>query len=425
MALQDLTPQLRTRLSRMERAVGWFVMLALATLLFGFGYYIYHTAERKGWFKVKASFFTFTDRATGLKVGDPVQLMGLDVGQITRMEPMPPEDKDFNIYVEFVIKEPYYGYIWTRGSRAKVATADLLGKRVIEVTKGTGGYPAYVFNPVRTFTIAEVRTLPDPQNWVFGGEFVVNDPTNRLVRALTPIADLDAIAAAGYTNIALLRTNETRKFMTAIWGDEQRHYLPYNPKGEHYWLISDETPAVTEHVERLVSEVEAALPGVLTLTNQLSAALSNASTLTVNLSELAQSARPAVSNITAATAGLDHPGALGDWLLPTNLNYQLTSTLTNANATLESANTNLAFLAANFSRSLDNLAGITSNLNSQVDANTNILTAISDTIIHADQFIQGLKHHWLFRSAFKTPRTNAPPATPAEPIRSPKERGEP
>ena len=50
MPLQDLTPQLRTRLNKMERAVGWFVFLATALLLFGFGYYIYHTAERKGWF---------------------------------------------------------------------------------------------------------------------------------------------------------------------------------------------------------------------------------------------------------------------------------------------------------------------------------------------------------------------------------------
>jgi len=44
MALQDLTPQLRTRLSRMERAVGWFVLLAVALLMFGFCYYIYTTA---------------------------------------------------------------------------------------------------------------------------------------------------------------------------------------------------------------------------------------------------------------------------------------------------------------------------------------------------------------------------------------------
>src|SRR5438552_6366040 len=126
MALQDLTPQLRTRLSRMERAVGWFVLLATGLLVFGFGYYAYHTAERKGWFKTKAPYFTFTDRATGLKVGDPVKLMGLDVGHITRMEPMPPEDFQYNMYVEFDLIDPYYGYLWTVGSRAKVNTADLL-----------------------------------------------------------------------------------------------------------------------------------------------------------------------------------------------------------------------------------------------------------------------------------------------------------
>jgi len=37
MALQDLTPQLRTRLNRMERAVGWFVVLAAVLLILGFG----------------------------------------------------------------------------------------------------------------------------------------------------------------------------------------------------------------------------------------------------------------------------------------------------------------------------------------------------------------------------------------------------
>ena len=53
MALKDLTPQLRTRLSRVERAVGWFVLLALVLLVAGFGYYAYTTAQRKGWFQRK------------------------------------------------------------------------------------------------------------------------------------------------------------------------------------------------------------------------------------------------------------------------------------------------------------------------------------------------------------------------------------
>ena len=54
MALQDLTPQLRTRLNRMERAVGWFVLMATALLIFGFAYYLHNTAKRKGWFSLPA-----------------------------------------------------------------------------------------------------------------------------------------------------------------------------------------------------------------------------------------------------------------------------------------------------------------------------------------------------------------------------------
>ena len=144
--------------------------------------------------------------------------------------------------------------------------------------------------------------------------------------------------------------------------------------------------------------------------------------LTSNLNLVATTARPAVSNLAVATANLDRPGALGDWLLPTNINRSLESSLTNASAVLATANTNLALLAQNLNRSLDNLAGVTSNLNNQVQANTNLLRAISDAVVHADQLVQGLKRHWLLRSAFKTKDTNAPPAPPAAPLKSPKER---
>ena len=139
MALQDLTPQLRTRLSRMERAVGWFVFLATALLLFGFGYYIYHTAERKGWFKIKAPFHTYIQSSAGLNVGDPVFMMGFPVGQITLIHAMPPRDLH-NVRLEFEIVDPYFRYLWTGGSYVKVNAADFLGKRQIEVTRGTNGY---------------------------------------------------------------------------------------------------------------------------------------------------------------------------------------------------------------------------------------------------------------------------------------------
>src|ERR1051325_3253651 len=122
MALQDLTPQLRTRLSRMERAVGWFVILALALFLFGLGYYVYKRAERKGWFKTKIYYKTSISSGAGLKVGDPVKLMGFDVGQITSIIPNEP-GAYYNITVEFWIKEPHYGYLWSDSS-AKVVAGD-------------------------------------------------------------------------------------------------------------------------------------------------------------------------------------------------------------------------------------------------------------------------------------------------------------
>jgi hypothetical protein len=243
---------------------------------------------------------------------------------------------------------------------------------------------------------------------------------------MEPIGNLEAIAQAGYSNIMVLDTAEKRGKMTGVWNDKAGRYEDFNAKSKPYWLLSDESPAVTERLEKLLNQVEKALPNILNLTNQLAAVLFNGVDLTSNLNIIALSARPALSNLTAATAHLDQPGALGEWLLPTNINRQLESTLGSAHTVMENANTNLTALAENLARSLDNLAGITSNLNTQVQANTNMLQAVSDTVQHADQFIQGLKRHWLLRSAFKNEKgTNAPAKSlpaPGGPVRSPKDR---
>ncbi len=421
MALQDLTPQLRTRLSRMERAVGWFVMLALGLLAFGFVYYVYNTAERKGWFLTKAPYFTFVRDATGLKIGDPVRLMGFDAGSITDIKPMPADQFVYNVYIEFVIKAPNYGYLWTEGSEAKITAADFLGKRVLEVTKGTGGVPTYVFHPLLVLNAAEAENNPNLSNLVLAEE-ISGQGTNALAVPLEPLTNLNEIVHAGVTTILVMDTSQTRKLMTGVWDDKQGRYLPYTNGISKYWLYSDESPALTERLDQLVSAVESNLPNVFALTNQLGQALTTGSELMSNLNLVAVTARPAVSNLAAATAHLDQPGALGEWLLPTNISRQLEGTLSSAGAAMQSANTNLAALVENLNRSLDNLASMTSNLNSQVQANTNLVTAISDAIVHADQFVQGLKHHWLFRSAFKQPK-KAPPKPPPGELRSPKDAG--
>ena len=173
MALQDLTPQLRTRLNRMEKAVGWFVFLATVLLAFGFGYYIYNTAENRGWFKIKAKFFTFLQTSDGLKVGDEVKLMGFGVGNITKVEPMPPRNKH-NVKVEFEIVEPWFRQIYSEGSYVIVNASGFLG-RDLEVTRGTNGYAICVTQPITVFTNVDdlqKEVAAHPGNWQLSQEIL-------------------------------------------------------------------------------------------------------------------------------------------------------------------------------------------------------------------------------------------------------------
>jgi len=139
MALQDLTPQLRTRLRRVEKIVGVFVLLAALVLVVGFAYYLYHTAQRKGWLIPKCPYFTFVESGEGLKVGDPVVLMGFEVGNITVITAQPPGSYN-KVYLGMEIRSPYYGYIWS-DSKARVEAAGLLGNRMLEITPGVSGEP--------------------------------------------------------------------------------------------------------------------------------------------------------------------------------------------------------------------------------------------------------------------------------------------
>jgi len=358
MALQDLTPQLRTRLSQVERVVGWFVIVAALLLVTGFVYYVYQTAKRKGWFLTKAPYYTFVHTAAGMKVGDPVKLMGFDVGEITEIEAQPPDDPLFDVYIGFRIKSPYYGYLWV-DSMARIASSDLLGNRYLEVTKGVDGHPTYR---------EEARTI-----------------------------------------FKLWKKN----VLTGIWDTGQ--YRPVSEKPKGFWLLADESPALSDRLDSLVKKVEAALPNILSLTNQISGVLTNGAEVTANLNHLISETRPVMTNLAVITAQIRDPhGSLGEWLIPTNLLQQLQQTLASANTTLTNTDATLTSLAENLDKSLINLANLTSNLNAQVQVNTNILSELSTAIVHTDELVQGLRRHWLLRSAFRS-STNRPPLHPIEP----------
>lgn len=365
MPFQDLTPQLRTRLNRMERTVGVFVGIAILLLLSGFVYYLYHMAVRKGWFVTKVTYFTYVNTAAGLKVGDPVKLMGFDAGEITTILPEDPKS-EYNVYVEFQIKATNAGYIWFPDSRVKATSADFLGNRYLEVTKG----------------------------------------------GISGWTNADGSKKEYYATYREENVNGKR-VITGVWGDTQGAYIPYT-KNSKYWLLSDESPAVTERLESIANQVEEALPRILGLTNQLAAVLTNAVHAATNLDTLLLEARPIATNLAAITTQLrDFNGSFGRWFLSSNANQQLETTLTAAGSTMAHIDTNLVDVVEKLSLSLDNLTGITSNLNAQVQSNTNILSEISKAVVHADELVQGFKRHWLFRSAFREKSTNRPPARPS------------
>lgn len=390
MGLQDLTPELRTRLSRVERAVAVFVVLATLLLAAGFAYYIYHTAQRKGWFLPKANCHTFLQNANGLSVGDQVKMLGFPVGEVTEVTAMPPFSEYGNVYVQFIVKDVYIGYIWD-DSKVKVATADFLGKRTFELIPG---------------------------------------------------------GTSGRTNLHASFQLNRQGEVTGVWDDKEGAYFPTGKRPKGYTLLAEESPALGDRLEKVANVVDKALPNILNLTNQVAAVLSNSAHATSNLNTLLARAQPIVTNVADITGRLRDPrGSLGEWLIPANLNTRLehtllsaSSTFTNANRTLTgldrtlvgvrttltnadgalvgvrttvaNTDTNVTLLLSNLNLSLESLAGITSNLNTQVQANTNILSAISAAVVHADELMQGLKRHWLLRSAFKT---NKPPVAPAAP----------
>jgi ABC-type transporter Mla subunit MlaD len=368
MPVQDLTPQLRTRLSRVERVVGLFVSVASLLLLAGFAYYIYHTGQRRGWWVDKYTYFTYTDSGGGLAEGGEVRLLGFPVGEITKVTAMEPFYYAGAVYVEFIVREPFQDYIWT-DSRAKVVAAGFVGNRMIEVLPGghSGG----------TNLHATYKKEPTGQKGVWDDQAGAYIPVGKFKETVK-----DA------------KTGETKEVVKEVKG---------------YWLMADESPAVTERLEQIANQAQLALPAILDLTNRVNLVLSNVAGATAQAQKLLADAGPLLSNVTTITANIKDPkGSLGEWLIPTNLNTQLVQTLATANVTLTNANTfiahtdtNVTGLATNLDATLINVANITSNLNAQVQANTNLVKNLSDIIVNANDMIQGLKKHWFLRSAFK------------------------
>jgi hypothetical protein len=298
----------------------------------------------------------------------------------------------------------------------KVNAADFLGKRQLEVSRGTNGYALVVTQPIFAKTVDELKQLvtEEPGQWQLSQ--VVTDANSNLVfGAYTTLdeSNLQAIAEIISPSNSIYAYNNQEKgehHIVASWDGRGRypHYKIFQLGDETAWIRAVETPPISDQLQAMVSQVQSALPNVLALTNKLAAVLDNAANATSNLNVTLVETRPTLTNLALIAAELREPGGPLLWALGTNGNSQLQGTLTGANSLLADTDTNLTAL-------LINLADITSNLNAQVQANSNMLSGISKTVTDSDDFIQGLKRHWLLRSAFKVKATNAPPAKTVSP----------
>ncbi|MGD0812095.1 MAG: MlaD family protein [Verrucomicrobiota bacterium] len=416
MPLQDLTPELRTRLSRVERTVGWFVIVATVILLGGFAYYLYATAQSRGWFVTKINYATSLDNASGFKVGNPVKLMGFDVGEISQIILRSPENSR-GITIYFSVREPFFNYIWY-DSHVRVVS-DLLGNRYLEVTKGQIGPPSVITNHA-----GKLLALNRYLAWD-----TFKSITNELkTNAANPSRQEILIEATNELKVAV--TNRIDAYYTNVFS--AKYTKPANPDSpprarNYFYIPALDTPALEDRLNAVANQVEVALPNILGLTNQLAAVLSNANNAVLRLDNALAKTDPILTNLNVVTGNLRDPnGSLGNWLIPTNLAAQLRQTLQSATVALQSAHTtlddsdtNITMLAVDLDKTLQHLSDLTSNLSWQVQMNTNLISEISTTIVHTDGLVQGLKRHWLLRSAFKNKpakqsdkASSAPPPAP-------------
>ena len=124
MALQDLPPQLRTRLRKVEWMVVLFLAGALVVGLVGLGFFIKTTGDQRGWWVKQVPYYTYLRDGSSVKVGTPVKMLGFTIGEVVQIDTAPDDSwhrsEGFNVFVRFLVRDPYQGYIFT-DSRLKVS----------------------------------------------------------------------------------------------------------------------------------------------------------------------------------------------------------------------------------------------------------------------------------------------------------------
>jgi ABC-type transporter Mla subunit MlaD len=293
--------------SRTERLAGLFVITALLLLLVGFGYYLYRTAERKGWRVPRCPFYTYVQSGEGLNVGDPVVLMGFNVGEITTITAQPPGSW-YKVYVGFEIRQPYYGYVWS-DSKVKIAAAGLLGARRLEVTPGATGAPTvYEESGHIRELLVDNKKVPFTENPK--GVFILPEEAPALSERAEKLVSTveqalpDILALTNRLNAVLDNSATLTASATALTSNANQ-------------LVTETRPALTNLTARLDSTLVSANTNLDVLAASLNATLLNLADITGNLNSQVQSNDQILASISKLVIDADNlvQGLKKHWLL--------------------------------------------------------------------------------------------------------------
>ena len=384
MALQDLTPQLRTRLRKVEWMVVLFLGGTTLLMLASLGWFIFRTGEARGWWVDEVPYYTYVGDATGIKVGTPVHMMGFKVGEVTKVDALPLEElrkwdyyqtNQFRAFVGFKVrdKEPsrYPGYIGS-DSRVKLGgfPVEIAGGVVLEISVGSMG---------GTLTTTNLEG---------GGIGVLSDKF-------------------AYDELSGKKDSPNRR------------YLPLSETEKGFYLPIDQSETLLAQVQQVLAKVrgigtkvDAALPG---LTEELYLTLTNVHAITEQLRPNVgpPGALGAMVLPTNLVARFGQAGGLGDLVLPTNLNAQLIATLAAVPGTLSNLDqrtASLGVLITNLVKGTGPLGNAITNLDLTMDnVRSNTVPQATALLRTLDSFVEGMKRHWLFRGAFKAPKAEERP----------------
>jgi len=119
---------MKVRFNKFEKVAGLFVLIAFL----GCGLGMLAIAAKNGWFSRKVSYATELESADGVHAGSVVQIAGLRVGSVSRVELM----GDDRVRVEFSILERFRDKVRI-SSHVTMFRPFVLAEKVLEISSGT------------------------------------------------------------------------------------------------------------------------------------------------------------------------------------------------------------------------------------------------------------------------------------------------